>query len=397
MDDNRLLSQEEIEELIQESKNENKANDVEEELTKEEMDALGEIGNISIGTSATTLYSLLNNKVVITTPEVKVTNMKRLKEAYPMPFITVEVPYTEGLNGSNLMIIKEQDAKVIADLMMGGDGTNTEAELDDLRMSAIGEAMNQMMGSAATSLSTMLKKDINISPPKLNKVDLASDTLDAFFNENDYIVIIRFDMKVGNLLNSKIMQLMEIPFAKTLVQYLYSMSEPTNETNSTDNVELSEDVLSTDSINEILGETNVIETQGNEIEEAIVGQKGKRVLKEEQRQDYSDHHEKVEVKPVQFQSFQEEEHPKQSTSLDLIMDVPLRVTVELGRTKKSIKEILEFGPGSIVELEKLAGEPVDILVNGKLVAKGEVVVIDENFGVRITEIVNSKQRINSLQ
>lgn len=379
-DDNRLLSPEEIQELIQENESKNNSSE-KEELTKAEMDALGEIGNISIGTSATTLYSLLNNKVVITTPEVKVTNMKELKKEYPVPFITVEVPYTEGLNGSNLMIIKEHDAKVIADLMMGGDGTNTDAELDDLRMSAVGEAMNQMMGSASTSLSTMLKKDINISPPKLNKVDLASDTLDAFFNEDEDIVITMFDMKVGDLLNSQIMQLMEISFAKTLVQELYNMSEPADETSSADDANLDEGI--SDDLGEILNETDTNKVQENR--------------QEEQRQDVSTQQDKVTVKPVHFQSFKEDEHPKQSASLDLIRDVPLRVTVELGRTRKSIQEILELGPGSIIELEKLAGEPVDILVNGKFVAKGEVVVIDENFGVRITEIASSNQRINSLQ
>lgn len=387
--DDRLLSPEEIQELIQE--NQGKSDDKREDLTKEEMDALGEIGNISIGTSATTLYSLLNNKVVITTPEVKIANMKQLKEAYPIPFITVEVPYTEGLNGSNLMIIKEHDAKVIADLMMGGDGTNTETELDDLRMSAVGEAMNQMMGSAATSLSTMLKKDINISPPKLNKVDFASDTLDAFFDENEDIVIICFDMKVGDLLSSNIMQLMPVSFAKTLVKYLYSMSDPTGEKKDVDRS------TDADSASHVRDDIAVKEEQGGKKEEHEGVQKGESTLKEESRKTAPVPEEKVTVKPVHFQSFEEEEHPKQSASLDLIMDVPLKVTVELGRTKKSIKEILEFGPGSIVELEKLAGEPVDILVNGKFVAKGEVVVIDENFGVRITEIVNSNQRINSLQ
>lgn len=385
----KLLSPEEIQELIQENR-ENDEADKKEYLTKEEMDALGEIGNISIGTSATTLYSLLNNKVIITTPEVRITNLKQLKEAYPVPFIAVEVPYTKGLKGSNLMIIKENDAKVIADLMMGGDGTNTEVELDDLRMSAIGEAMNQMMGSAATSLSKILKRDIIISPPKLNKVDFANEALDAFFDENEDIVVIRFDMKVGDLLSSNIMQLMPIPFAKTLVRNLYNMSPGSDEKK--------QDVTESESksTDTVLSETYGGKKEEQEQEEQEGVQKGESTLKEENQKTAQSPEEKVTVKPVQFQSFKEEEHPKQSASLDLIMDVPLKVTVELGRTKKSIKEILELGPGSIIELDKLAGEPVDILVNGKFVAKGEVVVIDENFGVRITEIVNSNQRINSL-
>ncbi|WP_296972461.1 flagellar motor switch phosphatase FliY [Tepidanaerobacter sp. EBM-38] len=222
--DDQLLSSEEIKELM---------NGVTEnvQITKEEMDVLGEIGNISIGTSATTLYSLLRNKVIITTPKVYITNIKKLKEAYPIPFISIEVSYTKGLNGSTLMIMKEDDAKIIADLMMGGDGSNIDIELDDIRMSAVGEAMNQMMGSAATSLSIMLKKDINISPPRVTRMNLATDSLKGYFDEFEDIVNISFKMEVGDFLKSEIMQLMPIPFAKSLAEQLYSLSLSETDTN----------------------------------------------------------------------------------------------------------------------------------------------------------------------
>lgn len=365
MDEN-ILSDEEIRELI-------RKNDKQEEiLTREEKDALGEIGNISIGTSATTLYSLLRNKVIITTPDVSVTKISELKKIYPIPFIAIEVSYTKGLNGSNIMIIKEKDAKIIADLMMGGDGKNTEAELDDIRLSAVGESMNQMMGSAATSLSTMLKKDINISPPKLSRVNFAADSLKSYFDENESIVIVSFKMQVGDFLDSKIFQLMPIPFAKTLVKYLYNLSingeEHSEQTPKIENNISSEPVQNDSTLHRQKEEKNMAERRNG-----------------------------ITVNPVQFEKFQEEPLSPSNSSLDLIMDVPLEVTVELGRTVKTIKEILGFSHGSIVELDKMAGEPVDILVNGKFVAKGEVVVIDENFGVRITEIVNSIERVNSLQ
>jgi len=367
--DEQLLSSEEIRELTKVLSENN-------QITREEIDTLGEIGNISIGTSATTLYSLLRNKVTITTPRVFITNIQKLKEAHPIPFISVEVSYTKGLSGSNIMIIKEKDAKVIADLMMGGDGTNTEVELDDMRMSAVGEAMNQMMGSAATSLSTMLKKDINISPPRLTKINLATDSLKGYFDELEDIVNISFRMEVGDFLKSEIMQLMPIPFAKNLVQQLHALSTTSNQP-----------------------ETDLEDIKPNEVAEQTTDfiQEQSNMLKREPEKKPQDTATKVTVKPVQFHHFEEEPTPTESSSLDLILDVPLEVTVELGRTNKTIKEILEISPGTIVELDKMAGEPVDILVNGKLVAKGEVVVIDENFGVRITEILNSIDRVKSLQ
>ena len=373
--DEQLLSSEEIRALTKgllESEN---------QITKEEIDTLGEIGNISIGTSATTLYSLLRNKVTITTPKVYITSIQKLKEAHPIPFISVEVSYTKGLSGSNLMIIKENDAKVIADLMMGGDGTNTDVELDDMRMSAVGEAMNQMMGSAATSLSTLLKKDINISPPRLTKINLATDSLKGYFDEFEDIVTISFNMEVGDFLKTEIMQLMQIPFAKNLVQQLHALSTASDQPDlEAESLKLNKEEEQK-SVNIAQERTNMLKKEPEKNLQATA----------------TNATTNIQVKPVQFQQFDEEPMHTSGSSLDLILDVPLEVTVELGRTSKTIKEILDISPGTIVELDKMAGEPVDILVNGKLVAKGEVVVIDENFGVRITEILNSIDRVKSLQ
>jgi len=370
--DEQLLSPEEIRELTKTVQNDDDLS-----ITQEERDALGEIGNISMGTSATTLYSLLRNKVVITTPRVHITNIQELKATYPIPFISIEVSYTEGLHGSNLMIIKEDDAKMIADLMMGGDGTNLEAELDDVRMSAVGEAMNQMMGSAATSLSTMLNKDINISPPSLNKINLATDSLEAHFSDDEDIVNISFRMEVGDFFKSEIMQLMPIPFAKTLVKELYSLSSP------------SEEVAAAEAVEEDNYQDVPKVSASSQMEPASSQQMIHSMPLEKPQ--------KVTVNPVEFPTFDAEPVSNKGHSIDLIMDVPLEITVELGRTIKTIKEILDFAPGTIVELDKISGEPVDILVNGKFIAKGEVVVIDENFGVRITDIINSADRVKNLQ
>ncbi|MDN5330936.1 MAG: flagellar motor switch protein FliN [Tepidanaerobacteraceae bacterium] len=366
MDENRILSQEEINELLAKTLSKKNEGEV---LTQEEKDTLGEIGNISIGTSATTLYTLLRNRVTITTPNVTITTIEELQKEFSIPFIAVIVDYTEGIEGSTILIIKEEDAKIIADLMMGGDGSNTDVELDELRLSAIGEAMNQMMGSSATSLSTLLKKNINISPPKLQRISFSDESLQNYFKKEEKIVKVSFKMEVGELIESQIMLLMSVPFAKKMVRELYEVSSKESAAEEAENVEV-----------KMTEEKHLSEEN-----------------REKERQFTKNEKDKVEVRPIELEDFDDRATSGKKSSLDLIMDVPLEISVELGRTVKKIKEILEIGPGSIIELEKMAGEPVDILVNGKRIAKGEVVVIDENFGVRITEIINYNEKIDYLQ
>ncbi|EMT40300.1 flagellar motor switch phosphatase FliY [Thermoanaerobacter thermohydrosulfuricus] len=374
---NDFLSQEEINALLKgltEESTENQVTNL-KELTEEEKDILGEIGNISFGTSATTLYTLLRNKVTITTPKVSVLSWEELKKEFNIPYIGVEVEYTEGLKGHNLLILKKEDVLKMTDLMMGGEGKVEDGEITDLHLSAIGEAMNQMIGSAATSLSTLLNKTINISPPKAFVVDFtASLPTDISFPEGD-VVKIAFKMEVGEIIDSEIMQLLPLDFAKELVQSVLSKNEE----------KPSEVTFQEESSNVIIeNDEKIVETANN------ISPGGK-VTKKEQ---------KVNVSPVVFQSFDEDSSSKgkkDKENLDLILDVPLTITVELGKTKKLIKDILELSEGSIIELDKLAGEPVDILANGKYIAKGEVVVIDENFGVRIIDIVHQSKRISNIE
>ena len=185
-------------------------------LSDIEKDAIGEVANISMGTSATTLYSLVNRKVNITTPQVSLANWETVTQEYPAPCVFIQIKYTIGLDGSNILILKEDDVKIITDLMMGGDGTNTEGELGELHLSAISEAMNQMMGSSATSLSSMLGKKIDISPPVSSLVDVSN--MDA--NIDGYMqgtfVRIAFRMQIGDLVDSTIIQLYPLDFAKSL-------------------------------------------------------------------------------------------------------------------------------------------------------------------------------------
>ena len=190
-------------------------------LSSMEKDALGEIGNISMGSAATTLSVLLGHKVNITTPTVSVDTMSTIQNQYPMPYLVVEVGYVIGINGNNILAIQASDASIIADLMMGGDGLNPQEELNDIHMSAVGEAMNQMMGTVATSLSTMFNKKIDISPPKVNLIDLgAEDKITDLVNNDEPVVKTSFRMEVDGLIDSEIMQILPLDVAKEMVSFL---------------------------------------------------------------------------------------------------------------------------------------------------------------------------------
>lgn len=350
--------------------------DAREELSMQEIDALGEIGNISIGTSATTLFELVGHKVTITTPDVTLTTWEDLAEEYDYPLVAVRVEYTKGLVGTNLLILQERDVKIIVDLMMGGEGKASEDALSDIHLSAIGEVMNQMIGSAATSMSTMFNKRIEISPPKAFIIRLKEKSSYADFMNADKVVRIGFRMVIGDLVDSKIMQLIPIRFAKDLVENLVSidMEDDYGSGMQEDNIEM-----------QISGQESAMGYDNNWQDGAVP------------QQDKQDRHfnarEPVKIQPAQFQQLEDERIVLEKKNINLIMDVPLQVTVELGRSCKLIKDILEFSPGSIIELDKLAGDPVDILVNGKHIAKGEVIVIDESFGVRITDIIHPSKRL----
>lgn len=217
-----ILSQEEISALLNDTGSENATQNT--SLTDNEKDAIGEIANISMGTAATTLFSLVNRKVEISTPVVSLATWDDIVEAYERPCVFIRIAYTVGLDGNNLLILKENDVKIITDLMMGGDGTNTDGELGELHLSAICEAMNQMMGSAATSLSSMLNKTIDISPPHADLIDLQENvdegTIDEFL-KNPFVKI-SFKMEIGDLVNSTIMQLYPISFCKRDVCKYYT-------------------------------------------------------------------------------------------------------------------------------------------------------------------------------
>ena len=424
----------------------------EEGLTDVEKDAIGEVANISMGSSATTLYSLVNRKVNITTPVVTLATWKTLLDSYEKPCVFIQIKYTQGLDGTNILVLKEHDVKVITDLMMGGDGTNTEGELGELHLSAISEAMNQMMGSAATSLSTLLQTVIDISPPESSLFDLTEvkdgKEISPFLGGT--FVKISFRMQIDDLVDSTIMQLYPIDFARKLVETFINTqmanidevtekkpAQPENDTNTTAQIPAPGTDNQTQMNNTNLNGMNQMGNMGmNDMNQMNnmgmngmnqmgnmgmngmnqmgnmgmngmnqmgsmgmnqMGNMGMNGMNQMGNMGMNSMNQmgmmgmpgqNVNVQPAQFQSFSNDNMGTTGQeNIGLIKDVPLEVTVELGRTTKSISDILDFSPGTIIELDRIAGEPIDVLVNGKFVAKGEVVVIEESFGVRITEII----------
>lgn len=382
-------------------------------LSSMEKDALGEIGNISMGSAATTLSVLLGHKVNITTPTVSVDTMSTIQNQYPMPYLVVEVGYVIGINGNNILAIQASDASIIADLMMGGDGLNPQEELNEIHMSAVGEAMNQMMGTVATSLSTMFNKKIDISPPKVNLIDLgAEDKITDLVNNDEPVVKTSFRMEVDGLIDSEIMQILPLNVAKEMVSFLMGggaeaevqeapapapAPEPAPAPAAPEPAPVAAAAAAPQpAAPQYAAPPQPQYTAPPQQPQYTAPPMGAQPVYAPPAYANNVVSSGVPVQNAQFAPLTNEPVEVNAANISLIQDVPLQVTVELGRTKKSIREILEFSTGSIIELDKLAGEPVDIHVNGQLTAKGEVVVIDENFGVRITEIVSPMERVQSL-
>lgn len=343
-------------------------------LTAMEQDTIGEIGNISFGSSATALSELLNQKVDITTPVVKAVSTETLSDLFPHPHVIVHVSYTEGFEGSNLFVITIEDAAIIADLMLGGNGEQPNLELTEMHLSAVQEAMNQMMGSASTSMSTLFNRRVDISPPNVNVVDFNIEAEASYVPEGDHLIAITFTLRIGTLIDSKLMQLINVPFGKSYANAL--LGEQLSSLEKAEPVELKQ--------------VSEQKQQPLQTEEPVNRQR------QATSQAFATAPEHVVEKAV-FSNFEKNALPdSEMQNLDMLLDIPLEVKVELGRTKKTIRDILSITQGSIIELDKLAGEPVDVRINDRLIAKGEVVVIDENFGVRITDIVSKKERINQL-
>lgn len=424
---NNFLSQEEINALLSGESTDSEDSNVsssasenmEDAITETDKDLLGEIGNISMGSASTALYQLINQQVNITTPVVSVTTLKEIKEGFETPNIVLDIEYIAGIVGRNILIIKTYDGLVISNLMMGGDGNVTDIhELSELEISAVSEAMNQMIGSAATSMATMFGRKVDISPPTSKVVTDDLVPISDSIPEDQPIVKVSFKMTIGDIVDSNIMQIFPIETAKNIVAIMTG-EDSANKTSESQPEKLKEEPIVNKEIHtqpEPQMQQNVSEPQ-MQYEQPQMQMQQQQYAPQQQMQGYGQpqmqsymqqpqmygggqvqqYAQPVEVHQAAFEPLTPQNSVPPIKNIDLIMDVPLDISVVLGRTKKSIQDILNLGAGSLIELDKLAEEPVEILVNGKQIALGEVVVVDENFGVRITSIVSNVERLRSLK
>lgn len=424
---NNFLSQEEINALLSGESTDSEDSNVsssgsenmEDAITETDKDLLGEIGNISMGSASTALYQLINQQVNITTPVVSVTTLKEIKEGFETPNIVLDIEYIAGIVGRNILIIKTYDGLVISNLMMGGDGKVTDVhELSELEISAVSEAMNQMIGSAATSMATMFGRKVDISPPTSKVVTDDLVPISDSIPEDQPIVKVSFKMTIGDIVDSNIMQIFPIETAKNIVAIMTG-EDSEDKTDEQQSEKPKEEPIVNKEIH-TQPETQIQQTvseQQMQYEQPQMQMQQQQYAPQQQMQGYGQpqmqsymqqpqmygggqvqqYAQPVEVHQAAFEPLTPQNSVPPIKNIDLIMDVPLDISVVLGRTKKSIQDILNLGAGSLIELDKLAEEPVEILVNGKQIALGEVVVVDENFGVRITSIVSNVERLKSLK
>ena len=414
---NEMLSQDEIDALLKGTDHQSAAPkelQIEDYLSDLEKDALGEIGNISFGTSATALSTLLNQKVDITTPEVSLIIKSMLSDEFPHPNVAIQVYYTQGFTGSNLLVIKQSDAAIIADLMLGGDGINPAEMLGEIQLSAVQEAMNQMMGSSATSMSTIFNKRVDISPPSVELLDLIHGEGTETLPEDDKLVKVSFRLKIGTLVDSYIMQLLPLDFAKSLVNELLNPTPAPQEmtemmqneaVQTAEPEQIQHQQVQIEDNQQQLGfnqdrvhQSSPITQTSDPIQPFYSENKANQPTEPQHFGSSFQQGTVTNVQPAVFSNFEPIQlQQSEAKNLEMLLDIPLQVTVQLGKTKRTVKEILELSSGSIIELDKLAGEPVDIHINDRLIAQGEVVVIDENFGVRVTDIISQSDRLRKLK
>ncbi|MDZ7835730.1 MAG: flagellar motor switch phosphatase FliY [Alkalibacterium sp.] len=338
----------------------------EDPLSQDVKDIIGEVGNISMSQAATTLSTLLNRKVSITTPVVKGATIKDIIDGSETPKVVTTIAFKEGLVGKNVLMIDVDDAIIIADLMMGNSGTDLEGkEFTELELSAVSEAMNQMIGSASTAMATMFDRRVDISPPTVKKWESAEEAAVDMPDQSEVVCTTSFKLSVEGLLESEIMQILPIDTV----------------------IEISEIMLGDEA--EVLNGRDMVEVKKVEEPEPKAEPAVEKPVEKET--------ESVSIQKPKFQDLPRNDTKGTPRNLDLIMDVPLDFSVVLGKSRKTIKDILSLSTGSVVELDKMTDEPLEIYVNGKLIAEGEVVVINESFGIRITNILSKEQRVRHLK
>ena len=418
-----------------------------------ELDAIGEIMNISLGASATAVSTMLGTTVNITTPVVSVLTREEFEFRRLEPAIGVEIDYVEGLDGKNIMMFRREDVGIIVGTMLGEDPPMME-ELDELHISAICEVMNQMMGASATALSEFLGTVVNISTPKSFDVGDPEDFKQKYFPEKDGMVVVRFRLEIEGKLNSEFMNIMSSsltkrllePFAESFAQAeaaAQAQPAPAPEPQPAPASSGSGGTMSQEEINAMLAGasgpsqpapapapssgapqpapqmaaapgqpyypypsagmdpmmmqmfTQMQQTQLQMMEMMKSVSASHSAPTQGQHQASGGN---TIIRPVPSPSIYDEagEREEDRTNQEMLMKVPLEISVEIGRTKRLVRDILEFTQGTLVVLDKMAGEQVDLYVNGQCIAKGDIVVVEDNFGIRITEIVSREINPESL-
>lgn len=421
-----------------------------------ELDAIGEVMNISLGSSATAVSNLLDHRVDITTPSVSVVPVEEFSIGDLEPAIAIEIKYVSGLEGSNIMLLKRDDVKVIVDILMGGKTPDEEFELNELTISAVCEVMNQMMGAASTALSDFLGRSVNISTPQSFTLDDIKQFKEDHFQTSDgMLVVVRFTLSIENMLNSEFVNVMSVDLARELLggfdMDISSLSSepapapapepaPAPAAAASDGGKMSQEEIerlmggmgaaepapapaassgdggkmSQEEIERLMGGMSAPAPapapaqqpmqqpamqaqpmQGMMPQQMPAGYPGvmpgmmPQQMPMQQPMYYQPDPKVVNAKPLSLPTLDlsKELGEEQAQNLELIMSVPLEVSVEIGRTRRKVEDVLTFSKGSLVVLDKLAGDQVDLFVNGLCVARGDVVVIDDNFGVRITEVL----------
>ena len=420
-----------------------------------EIDAIGEIMNISLGSSATAVSNMLDHRVDLTTPSVSVVPIEEFTLGELEPAIGIEIKYVSGLEGSNIMLLKRHDVKTIVEILMGTEISDEEFEFNDLTISAVCEVMNQMMGAASTALSDFLGRSVNISTPQ----SFTLDDLDQFEREHfqydsGMVVVAKFMLSIENVLKSEFVNVMSVDLARELIAGFgvdlsggegkgAKSEEEVKPEPSTGGAKLSQEEierlmsggapsapppassgsgkLSQEEIERLMSggapsapppaSSGSGKLSQEEIEQLMSGMAPSAAQAAPPRQPepqqssarpyeaagqympappaYAGEPRVINTKPVQLPPLDVADKigQEQAQNLELIMSVPLEVSVEIGRTRRKVEDILTFSKGSLVVLDKLAGDQVDLFVNGLCVARGDVVVIDDNFGIRITEVL----------
>lgn len=360
-------------------------------LTSMEVDVIGEVMNISMGTAATAMSTILNTKVNITTPRIETIGVDAFEFAYLEPVVGVLINYVEGIEGANVLLLQESDMKKILSQLFDMD-TSDDIEFDEISKSAIGEIMNQMMGAAAGALASFLGKVVNISPPILLDTTNKSSIRDLFSLKGENLVSIKFSLSIEGLVESEFISAMEPALAREIV----SMSMGASGMGDEEEEEEAVAPPPPPPPPPVQQAPVQPEPAYQPPPQAPQAEPARVVRNDPPPAAYAPPQQPVQVNPYEYRQLGADQHLNiPGDNLDLLMSVPIQITVELGKTRKKIKDIAELTLGNIVELDRQAGDQVDVIANGRLIARGDVVVVDDNYSVKITEII--KVRDNSEQ